>query len=90
MAITGISVVEGGEGQHFIMLHLTEGNVQVLWAITNNVNAEHDVNELIRGLKTALGEIKQLASGIKVVRGIPDGLSRVPQGGKLNGPRSAS
>lgn len=87
----GLGVFQATDGKWTIAITVIDGAFNVQFSITNEDNYEHDIDELIAGLKSIKGDMRQAISGLIQVKEVPDGLRSNPAQGRIvNGSRSKS
>lgn len=64
------------DGHWFMGFAFADGDVMVKIGLATAENVDQVVNEIVTGLRTAKGELKQKASGLITVQEIPDGLHK--------------
>jgi hypothetical protein len=75
----GLGIKPGSDGKLLIVMEILEPNVNVSIALTDETNYLTDIDKIIHGLSDIKAEMRRQKSGLTVVKGIPDGLSAVPQ-----------
>jgi hypothetical protein len=77
----GMAVAPALDGRHYVTLNVIEGPVNVNVVLTDEDNYEHDIDELIRGLKGLKADMRRAKSGLVIAQEVPNGLSRNKKSG---------
>ena len=73
----GFGIFPGTDGKHNAVLQVSEGHVNFAVTFTNEDNADHDINELIKGLKQIQGDLRRVKSGLVLAKEVPNGFGSV-------------
>lgn len=88
----GLGIVKNDvDNKHYVVMQVDQANISVAITLASQDNYEQPLDALIEGLKKIKGDMRGAASGLILVKDVPDGYSPVPakEGRRVQRPRSS-